>query len=61
MAAAKSPVRYVTRPFPYPGTTSSDGVVAITTSEPGRTSSGGYCGNGPWFRRSRTGGAVPQS
>jgi hypothetical protein len=33
----------------------------ITTSEPGSTSSGGYCGNGPWFRRSRTRGAVPQS
>src|SRR5579864_2249534 len=33
----------------------------MTTSSVGITASGGYCGNGPWFRRSVTGGPEPKS
>src|SRR5579864_1052480 len=33
----------------------------MTTSSVGINASGGYCGNGPWFRRSVTGGPEPKS
>src|SRR6185437_11739551 len=49
------------RPLPKFGTGSREGVVDITTSSPGITASGGYCGNGPWLSRSVTVGPEPKS
>src|SRR6516164_4264211 len=60
-AVPMSAVMYVMSPLPKLGTTSLEGVVAITTSPPGNMASGAYWGNGPWFRRLLTGGPDPKS